>query len=616
MLLAACTMLSAGPFASPTMAQDPTRTVVRTQDDLPRFTYPVNGTASALLTADDATFATFADSVAADIETMLTRYQIEDHATQRGLLSTKSQIEILRGRNADALKTLARIRALEDKPDAKLLSGLRTEAMLEAAAQAKAGSGPAFEEAYARAYAAKLAPLPWAVVGTRLKEAKASAQIVSADLIVGQAQANLDPAVAQSHQLSNELAWGLIGLRFALKQVVPVKAATFRVLAAEVAAKNVQKPDIWEAREVTLTAADTLTPVNVAIWDSGTDVALFPDRLYTDPHPTPQTDPHGIAFDLQADPTHGYLFPLTPEQTALYPTIRSELKGLSDLQLSIETPEADAVKAKFASLKPDQVPTYLEQLGLFGNYVHGTHVAGIAARGNPAIRLAVARITFDWKNVPDKPTEELARRSAAAAQATVDWFRRNRIRLVNMSWGGTPVAYEDALEKNGVGKDATERKALAKKLFGIERDGLYAALKSAPDILFVCAAGNADSDSGFEETMPAGFDLPNLLVVGAVDQAGDEASFTSYGTTVRAHASGYQVESYFPGGTLIRESGTSMASPNTVNLAAKLLALDPSLTPARLTELIVAGGTRSEDGRRNNIDPKRSVELLKAQAGR
>jgi subtilisin family serine protease len=615
MLMAACSLLAAFSLTSPATAQAASRKIVRTQDDLPRFTYPVSGTASALLTADDATFAAFAATVGTDIDAVLAQYQIEDHATLRGLLNTKSQIEILGGQKDAALKTLAEIRALEDKPDAKLLSGLRTEAMLEAEAATRAKSGPAFEAAYAKAYAAKLAPLPWAVVGTRLKEAKASSQIVSADLVVGQAQANLDPAVAQSHQLSNELAWDLIRLRFALKEIVPVKAATFKVLEAEVAAKNVQKPDIWAAREVTLTAADKLTPVNVAIWDSGTDISLFPDRLYTDPNPGPNTDPHGIAFDLLSNPAHGPLFPLTPEQAALYPTIRTELKGLSDLQLSIETPEAEVARAKFASLKPDQVPTYLEQLGLFGNYVHGTHVAGIAARGNPAIRLAVARITFDWRNVPEKPTEELARRAAAANQAYVDWFKKNHIRVVNMSWGGNPAGYEDALEKNGVGKDATERKAIAKHLFGIERDGLYAAIKSAPDILFICAAGNSDANSGFDESIPAGLKLPNLLSVGAVDQAGDEASFTSYGDTVRAHANGYQVESYFPGGALIRESGTSMASPNTVNLAAKLLALDPKLTPGELIDLIVAGGTRSEDGRRNNIDPKRSVALLKERKG-
>lgn len=77
------------------------------------------------------------------------------------------------------------------------------------------------------------------------------------------------------------------------------------------------------------------------------------------------------------------------------------------------------------------------------------------------------------------------------------------------------------------------------------------------------------------------FDLPNLLVVGAVDQAGDETSFTSYGKTVAVDADGYHVPSYVPGGETVQLSGTSMASPNTANLASKLLALDSKLTPRK-----------------------------------
>ncbi|MEO8847983.1 MAG: S8 family serine peptidase, partial [Casimicrobiaceae bacterium] len=129
-------------------------------------------------------------------------------------------------------------------------------------------------------------------------------------------------------------------------------------------------------------------------------------------------------------------------------------------------------------------------------------------------------------------------------------------------------------------------------------------------ILFICAAGNADSDSSFNEDMPSSFNLPNMLAVGAVDQAGDEASFTSYGPTVLVDANGYQVESVVPGGAKLRMSGTSMASPNTVNLAAKLLALNPALTPEQVIHLLVAGATSSPDGRRHNIDEKHSIELL------
>jgi hypothetical protein len=48
----------------------------------------------------------------------------------------------------------------------------------------------------------------------------------------------------------------------------------------------VQRPDIWAAREVTLTNDQKLTPVLVGIWDSGVDVSLFPNQLYSDPKPT------------------------------------------------------------------------------------------------------------------------------------------------------------------------------------------------------------------------------------------------------------------------------------------------------------------------------------------
>jgi hypothetical protein len=54
-----------------------------------------------------------------------------------------------------------------------------------------------------------------------------------------------------------------------------------------------------------------------------------------------------------------------------------------------------------------------------------------------------------------------------------------------------------------------------------------------------------------------------------------------------------------------------MAAPNVVNLAAKLFALDPTLTPVRAIELIRAGATTSPDGRRHLIDERRSVALLK-----
>ncbi len=615
LLLSTAALGAAQPSLAQTDAAARAKKAVHTQDDLPRYNYPISGTATALLTADDATFGAFAAKVGADVDNLLANYDVQDHATLSGILNVKLALQVLSGtQDKAALKTIARIRALEDKPDAKLLTAFRTEAVLKARIASGQSSGPAYEKAYADALANLVTPLPWAVAGNRIQEAKSSAQIVTASLVLGQIQAGIEPALAKSHQLSNELAWGLIGARMTLKVAVPLQRPTVAVLAKYVAANKVVKPDIWAAREVTLTAADHLTAVTVAIWDSGSDLALFPGRVFTDPHPGPDTDPHGLAFDLESRPTHGELLPLDAAQQAEYPTFRNDLKGLSDLQLSIDSPESAALKQQFTHLAPTEVPAFLQKLELYSIYSHGTHVAGITARGNPAIRLAATRITFDWRNVPEKPTEELVQRGVVAYRAYIAWFREHGVRVVNMSWGGTPQDVETALEKNGVGKDAQERKAVARKLFDEDRDGLYAAIKSAPDIVFICAAGNADANSGFDESIPASFKLPNLLTVGAVDQAGEEASFTSYGETTRVDANGYQVESTVPGGALVRLSGTSMASPNTANLAAKLIALDPKLTPEQTIKLIIDGATPSPDGRRHNIDPKRSVELLKAMA--
>lgn len=54
-----------------------------------------------------------------------------------------------------------------------------------------------------------------------------------------------------------------------------------------------------------------------------------------------------------------------------------------------------------------------------------------------------------------------------------------------------------------------------------------------------------------------------------------------------------------------------MASPNVANLAAKLIALDPRLTPEQTIALMEEGATPSADGRIHLIDPQASVELLK-----
>jgi hypothetical protein len=603
----------AGTVAAPHVAraQAVEKKTVRTADDLPRFTYPMAIAPSELLQSDATTFAAWAAPVAADLDAELAAYDVRDHATLRGLLAEKLDLEMLSGtHDAEALETVRQIRALEDKPDAKLLSGVTTEAVVAARAETGATSGDAFRAAYARHYAAALAQLPWPVVAASLRETKMTYEILTPTLAIGQVHGSVDPAAEKTHTVDNDTAGLLIRTRFTIDVLLPLTDVNVATIAALIAANDVSKPDIFAGREVRFAPGDRLTPVRVAVWDSGSDLRLFADRLYTDPHPGPY-DPHGLAFDLASRPAHGALMPLSPAQQATYVRMIGYLQGESDLQLSIDSPAAAALRKRLAALPAADVPAFFQDFTLAEEYAHGTHVTGIALRGNPAARLVVARIEYDYKTIPTPPSNELERRGAVATQSTVNYFRAHGVRVVNMSWGETLADVARLLEKNAIGKDAAERKTLAEHYFAIDRAGLLAALRSAPNILFVCSAGNSDSDAAFSNTIPAGFTLPNLLVVGAVDQAGDETSFTSYGKNVLVDADGYEVESVVPGGTRVKLSGTSMAAPNVTNLAAKLLALDPALTPEETIGLIRAGARASADGRRHNIDPERSVELLR-----
>ena len=290
-----------------------------------------------------------------------------------------------------------------------------------------------------------------------------------------------------------------------------------------------------------------------------------------------------------------------------------DMQGIGDAQNSIDSDAATAVKKKIAAMQPTEMRSYFDEGAVLGGYAHGTHVAGIAAKGNPAIRMAYARMTYDNGNPHMAPTEALESQDALMYGEAVTWFREHKVRVVNMSWWDRPSNYEKDLADNGIGKDVTERKALARHYFEMNRDAMLLALKSAPEILFVTIAGNNNTNNAFEETIPSSFRLPNLIVTGAVDQAGDETNFTSYGDNVAIDADGLAVESVVPGGAKVRMSGTSMAAPEVTNLAAKLLAIDPALTPTEVIGLIKAGADTTADGRRHLMNAKRSVELLEGQ---
>jgi subtilisin family serine protease len=590
---------------------DETKKEVHSQADLPRATYPVTGSVSTLLQSDDSVFDSTVSKAAADLNALFSDYDIKDNATLISMLAAKLSLQELKGDAAGGLQTISRIRELQSKTDLKLTACLFDEAILKAQQSVPAKQGTEYEQKVESIYRDAVNALRWDLVQDVIKSARSISGLFSESFLLGDAQEKLQPEIDKSGSLSRESVYALLNTRANLRIKLPLNSIRVNVLKAYVAAHDTQKPDIWAAREVTLSSEDHPQKVPVGIWDSGFDPAVYPGHLYVYANSAPYPA-QGLAFTDEGNPSDSALYPLSPEQKQQYPEISEDLEAISDLQAGVETPVTESFKKRLTTMSKDDVKTMFERLSFFGNMAHGTHVAGIAIKGNPAAQLVVFRFNDGLsRELHFPPSTDWAHRMAANFKRIGQFCAEHKVRVVNLSWGDDPQEFEEWLSRTKGNQTADERKQEALELFSVWKQAIIDAMNAAPDTLFVTAAGNADSDAGFLEDVPSSLELPNVITVGATNEAGDATSFTSYGKTVVVYASGYHVESFIPGGKKVKFSGTSMAAPQVTNLAAKLFATDPSLTAVEAKELIISGSTLSADGKRKLIDEKRSLQLLK-----
>jgi subtilisin family serine protease len=612
-------LLALGLAVTPALGAD--RIKVDSLDDLPDHAYPIAGSATALL-ADAAAFDAFTARVRTDLEGDLAAYDITDPSTLQQYHTALANAALLEGRWDDAIVQLDQVRELEQKAASKAMGGLTARSYVAARKQLGDDvSMEAIRPVFRRELTSRVSGLDWNVVQDLVQQSHGSLQMLSENMIGGMVQMQMDPIVAKSGEVGGDLARALLNLGLAKRMMLPLREDVVAIFGDYIDSHQVAKNDIWPARDAALDPGQGRAPVVVGIWDSGVDIATYDKAMWTNPREQANgkdddgngfvDDLHGIAFDLDAQPNPELLHPLG-DMAGKVEQAKGHIKGVMDLQAAIASPEADAVRAAMAQMPPDQVQGFMESLSFYGLYAHGTHVAGIAAAGNPYAKLLCARISFDYHTPPQPMTHQIAKRWADDYARTVEYFQVAGVRVVNMSWGWTFKEIESGLEANGVGASAEDRAKLAGEMFDILETGLKGAIEASPDILFVCAAGNDDNDVAFDRVIPSSWDLPNLLVVGAVDQAGDPTSFTSGGKTVRVYASGFEVESYVPGGTRMPMSGTSMASPQVCNLAGKVFAMNPKLTPAAVVQLIEANATPNpEHPEIKLIHPQQTLAAVK-----
>jgi len=347
----------------------------------------------------------------------------------------------------------------------------------------------------------------------------------------------------------------------------------------------------------TLDAAHDLSPVVIGIWDSGVDLDHFGSRMAT------SGGRSSIAWDHNGQPTDGALPFLNPEQLSKLPKLIDLVRGFGETRVGTRSPYSESFGQEIASLRSSEVTPFLEELELIAEYVHGTHLAGVAIDGNPFARLLSVRVTWEHRFTTEASFDlNRLRVQANLYRESLRFLRDGGARVINISWNRSPSLYASPVTSD-------DPKIAPRCLFERDRNELYQLIADSSEVLFVVAAGNSDQNIERSEFFPASFDLPNVIVVGAADQIGNMTTFTNYGAARMVYAEGCDIMSCAPGGVPLTLSGTSVAAAKVTSLAAKLLALRPELTPSEIVEHVAQTGLVGPDGTRS-IDVDRALAVI------
>jgi cell wall-associated protease len=262
---------------------------------------------------------------------------------------------------------------------------------------------------------------------------------------------------------------------------------------------------------------------------------------------------------------------------------------------------------------------FIGGLETFANFVHGSHVAGIMTKDSPNSQLMALKIMPTKRplaagsstGTPPAPPaacgtisgfkdtliktglKALAGQQGKAMVPFGQYVNNEKARVANCSFGistaaatGTIAPLLTSILKCTPSKD--QLTAYATIMVNAVVESQKTLVTSAPNTLFVIAAGNDGSDNDLYPASPANIKADNTIAVAATLDYQKIASFSNYGKTmVEVAAPGVGIESSIPGNMHLTVSGTSQASPFIANIAGQILDQNPALTLKDVKKIIM-----------------------------
>jgi len=603
---------------SMSVCQQDERPIIRKYTDLPNHTYKFPLKVSELFESEEH-MLTLAKEMKKNIQSDLKAHQFKDKDVLKWVYSHLFNANIIDQQYERALEIINKVKTLETHEENAQLWGIPAEAIVKTYIQVNIENGLNFNEGLKTIFKKQLKALPWNVFKETIKNMAIQEMLDCKSYLLSDYLQKMDKTQEElKGEIDTFMANDLISFWVSVKFILPQSDTLISIFMELINSHNKDQINIWDKRSFDLKKSTDLTPVTVAIWDSGVDTSMFKGKLWRNKEEEYDgldndrngfvDDVHGIGYDLSGARISELLrsvnkMSISVDEAAIY------FKGYMDLIALDNSLEAQLVRRIRKKSRFEDYVAFMKDIEEYGHFAHGTFIASIVVEGNPFIRIQVVRADFHSDEFI--PSLDLAKKYAEAQWDTIRYCNESSVRIVNMSWSESRDYLESYLLNSGYDKSEEEKDKLIEQVLNIISDSLYNSIKEAPEILFVTSAGNNGGDVDSCGMIPSMLKLPNLVSVAAANKEGKLSNISSYGKTVEFLAEGTAVENYAPGGFIVKSSGSSQACAKYVNLAAKILAIDPTLTPSQLISLIKKGSDRIRYPMAMYlINPRRTVKLL------